>query len=1349
LYLLQYSPNFIFFYKNYSALKKLAYLLLAGLFSLALLNSNAQKKLLNPTLQNPSPVTQSPQRSCPTFELMDQVFQTDPSAKARYARTQQQLNQQLRQNRIDPQFRIQAIIDVPVVVHVLLPAAQQALVTDAIVQSQIDTLNFYYGGSPFNQDSLRVYAPFRTTYGRSVIRFCLAQRTPAGLPTNGITRTVTNTIYDGTNTPGNAIVWNPVKYLNIWVINAGNTSGLLGYSYLPGTWPASDPHQGYVNDYRAFGAGPGTSSGGYHYNDYNQGKTAVHEIGHYFNLYHPWGPNNTDNPSCTLSDECDDTPPSAEPFFGCPSTIPVTNDCSPVAPGIMWQNNMDYADDRCMILFTNDQCARMMTAVTTSSDRVGLLTSDGCVPPPPAAGNDASISAIITPLDGSTLACSSIAPVVTIKNIGSNTLTSTTINVRLDGGLVGTQNWTGSLAEGESLNITLASLAIPANGSHTLKVHTSLPNGLVDVDAANDTATSEFTKIESATLPVSHGFEAEFLPEGWSVSNPDADNTWFWDTPGAGGAGTRAAAIDNFSGNGSNIGHADDLNVISINTSDLLANDSVLVTFDLAYKNIPGKNDVLQVLASNDCGGTHTIIWEKSGAALATAGSSTISYTTPVAADWIKQRTAIGQNLFGGGEVQFAFRNISDKGNIVWIDNINVDMKPRKDLVAEAIVRPNVTECAPPFAPSLTVKNAGDETVTAFKTGYILNGGAPVIQSHNISLAHGASATVTFPDINPPSGNNTIKLFVADPVTVSPGPDGTPANDTLTREFIVPVIVTRVAEGFEGTAFPPNNWFRINSDNAITWQRTASGKASNFSAFVDNYNYATDVYLFDYLQAPPVNTAGADSLIITFDVAHKLYEDDFGTSVDNLSVLIARNCATTFSTVYSKTGEVLATAGSAGTEAYDNPAQSDWRNERVVVNLVTTPANNVIAQFRNADAYGNNIYIDNINISPIFKRDIGVLSVSPDVACSPDFTPTATIHNRGTETVTAFNVSYTIGAGAPVTTNVTGVNLAPGATTNVTLTPGTLASGANDIKVYTSSPVTASGTGDQYLINDTIRRTTYVASSVQAPLVETFEGSFLPAGWAISNPDNDLTWQKAGIGKSSTGSAYLRNFTYFPNGQKDELYTPVIDFTGVDSVKFTFDLAAATRNEPDGIIPMDTLEVLVTRDCGNTFTSVYKKWGSQLQTVDVGSNFAQSTEFIPPGAYLWRTETIDLTSYAPDGPLQLVFRNTTNNQNKVYVDNVNLTTRVLPARLKAEGFIVLPNPFGEQFNLWFVQAPSDLRYITVFNTAGQLIWKKEFDGSTSNVINIDLTGQSAGVYILNLGYSDKSKDTQVRVLKSN
>ena len=320
----------------------------------------------------------SVQRSCPTFEIMEQHFRSDPAARARYNNVQAQLETITNQLRNQNGNSTEALVTIPVVVHVLLNATNQSLVTDAIIQKQLDTLNFYFGNQPIG-DSLRVYPPFRTSYGRTSLGFCMSQRKPDGTATNGINRVETSVTFgDSGPHPGSVVVWDPTKYMNIWVCNM--TGGILGYSFTPGAFSPGDSRNGFVNDYRAFGPGPGTSSGGYHLDRYNGGKTAVHEIGHFFNLAHTWGPNNNSNPDCTLSDGCADTPPTAGPFFGCPSVAPVLNACSPSDPGVMWQNHMDYSDDRCMILFTNDQAIRV-NASLASPDRIGLTTSNACTPP--------------------------------------------------------------------------------------------------------------------------------------------------------------------------------------------------------------------------------------------------------------------------------------------------------------------------------------------------------------------------------------------------------------------------------------------------------------------------------------------------------------------------------------------------------------------------------------------------------------------------------------------------------------------------------------------------------------------------------------------------------------------------------------------------------------------------------------------------------------------------------------------------------------------------------------------------------------------------------------------------------
>ena len=184
--------------------------------------------------------------------------------------------------------------------------------------------------------------------------------------------------------------------------------------------------------------------------------------------------------------------------------------------------------------------------------RASVKTSNGCTPPPPAAGNDARISVIINPVNGTNIGCTTVTPVVTIQNLGTNTLTSAKINLMLNGTPNPTGypvNWTGSLTQGQSANVTLPVVNVAAIQTHVLKIYTTLPNGLTDANSANDTATTSVVRIAPSALPVVNGFESSLTPPGWSNLNPNNDGlSWFRFNPSNGGAGGSvwAAVADNY-----------------------------------------------------------------------------------------------------------------------------------------------------------------------------------------------------------------------------------------------------------------------------------------------------------------------------------------------------------------------------------------------------------------------------------------------------------------------------------------------------------------------------------------------------------------------------------------------------------------------------------------------------------------------------------------------------------------------------------------------------------------------------------------------------------------------------------
>ena len=248
------------------------------------------------------------------------------------------------------------IITIPVVVHVVWETNEQNI-SDAQIQSQIDVLNEDYRRT--NIDQINTPNVWQNIAADCEIEFCLATIDPNGQSTNGINRVSTTHGSFGMNndihysSSGGADAWPNDDHLNIWVCDVGN-SGLLGWATPPsGSIGNGD---GLVIGYRYFGR-VGTLQA-----PYNKGRTATHEIGHWLNLDHVWGPDFGPNTGCNGDDGVTDTPNQEEWNYNCPGFPHNANACG-TANGDMFMNYMDYTNDACMNLFTNGQKARMIAAI--------------------------------------------------------------------------------------------------------------------------------------------------------------------------------------------------------------------------------------------------------------------------------------------------------------------------------------------------------------------------------------------------------------------------------------------------------------------------------------------------------------------------------------------------------------------------------------------------------------------------------------------------------------------------------------------------------------------------------------------------------------------------------------------------------------------------------------------------------------------------------------------------------------------------------------------------------------------------------------------------------------------------
>lgn len=312
---------------------------------------------------------------CGTMIGFDQRVANDPAYAAGLAALESFTAAHIQQLEADGGGLRTGIATIPVVVHVVYKNATENI-SDAQIQSQIDILNEDF--RKLNADAGATPGVFKASTADSRVQFVLAKRDPNCNPTTGITRTSTTVpAFSYMNNPikfaasGGHDAWPRDEYLNFWVGDLGGN--LLGYASFPFEPPATD---GVVIDFAYFGdIGTATSP-------YDLGRTATHEVGHYFNLRHIWG---DDNGTCTGSDLVDDTPNQADANGACPGFPKIS--CGNGPNGEMYMNYMDYVYDACMVMFTGGQAARMDAALNMAP-RSNLLGSDALVPPAGVPGSD-------------------------------------------------------------------------------------------------------------------------------------------------------------------------------------------------------------------------------------------------------------------------------------------------------------------------------------------------------------------------------------------------------------------------------------------------------------------------------------------------------------------------------------------------------------------------------------------------------------------------------------------------------------------------------------------------------------------------------------------------------------------------------------------------------------------------------------------------------------------------------------------------------------------------------------------------------------------------------------------------
>ena len=288
------------------------------------------------------------------------------------------------------------------------------------------------------------------------------------------------------------------------------------------------------------------------------------------------------------------------------------------------------------------------------------------------------------------------------------------------------------------------------------------------------------------------------------------------------------------------------------------------------------------------------------------------------------------------------------------------------------------------------------------------------------------------------------------------------------------------------------------------------------------------------------------------------------------------------------------------------------------------------------------------DVDPLVNDAKAIAANVPDFSCGTSVTPQLQVDNVGTNAITALTITPYLDGIAQPDFNWVG-NINPAAGTNIMLNPISPALPGGHVLTFSITGVSG---GDINLLNNTAEKDFYLASSYPAgsPVVQAFSVTSFPGvGYSVLNTDAGASWARHASTNGTTvvGGTGTAKYDFFNNGvigDQDELLLPPVGFTLAMAPKLTFDVAYCQYDNSYN----DKLEVKVSKDCGNSWSTVYSKQGSTLSTK------VPQTSAFTPGSSHWRNESVTLTGFG-NSDVIVKFVTTSDYGNNLYLDNINLS----------------------------------------------------------------------------------------------
>lgn len=326
----------------------------------------------------------------------------------------------------------------------------------------------------------------------------------------------------------------------------------------------------------------------------------------------------------------------------------------------------------------------------------------------------------------------------------------------------------------------------------------------------------------------------------------------------------------------------------------------------------------------------------------------------------------------------------------------------------EAINYPDQSLCTPQFVPQVTVKSNGSEAINSLLFGITLDGVPQNNVSWNGNIPSGQSQQISLASVVV-SGQGQHELIV-ELLQSNGAPDPFSNNNLRIRYFQYAASITALpyCEDLEDGMIHPD-WVVSNPDDGPGFAPASINGCSsqgNFAIGLQTWGTFPSTGTVEDLFTQSIDLSNTSNAQLTFDVAYAVYYSNFNTILD---VAVSTDCGQSYSNLYHKTGNQLATATRPASGA-DDPAAffipescSEWRTESIALDQYS--GQQILLRFRASTAdltgssfgyyWGNNLYLDNLCLNgETMPCSNGALNLNAD-PLSPGVYAARTISSSG------------------------------------------------------------------------------------------------------------------------------------------------------------------------------------------------------------------------------------------------------------------------------------------------------------------------------------------------------------------